>query len=75
MRPLTWALKEVDPVGLHRQPGNLGIVKIIRYIRSDMYSASAKKNLAGRCPPLANGALCLNTPKHNVKSGPGGDRH
>ena len=21
MRPLTWALKEVDPVGLHRQSG------------------------------------------------------
>jgi hypothetical protein len=22
MRPLTWALNEVDPVGLHRQSGN-----------------------------------------------------
>jgi len=43
MRPLTWALKEVDPVVLLRQSGisgNLGIVKIIRYIRSDMYTAS-----------------------------------
>ena len=37
IRPLTWSLKEVDPVGLHRQSGN--------------------------------GALCLNTPQHNGKSG------
>jgi len=37
-------LKEVDPVVLLRQSGisgNLGIVKILRYIRSDMYTASA----------------------------------
>jgi hypothetical protein len=34
MSPLTWAMKEVDPVRLHRQPGihaqDLGIVKILR---------------------------------------------
>ena len=27
-----------------------------------------KNILAGRCPPPANGALCLSTPKHNGKS-------
>ena len=46
MRPPTWALNEVDPVGLHRQlgytcAGNLGIVKILRYLRSDKCTASA----------------------------------
>jgi hypothetical protein len=34
MSPLTWAMKEVDPVRLHRQSGihaqDLGIVKILR---------------------------------------------
>ena len=35
IKPLTWALKEVDPVGLHRQvrhtcSGNLGIVEIFK---------------------------------------------
>jgi hypothetical protein len=28
----------------------------------------AKNVLAGRCSPLANGALCLSTPKYNAKS-------
>jgi len=28
----------------HICSGNLGIVKILRYIRSDMYTVSAKKN-------------------------------
>jgi hypothetical protein len=37
MSPLTWALKEVDPVGLHRQPGIHA-----QENRSDMYTASAK---------------------------------
>jgi len=53
----------------HTCPGNLGIVKILRYIRSDI----AKKNWQedGTPPPLllANGALCLSTPKHNGKFG------
>jgi hypothetical protein len=48
----------------HTCSGKLGIVKILRFIRSDI----AKKKIAGRCP-LANGALCLSTPKHNGKSG------
>ena len=61
MRPLTWAQKEINPVYLHRQSGNLGIVKILRYIRSDMYTASATNN----------GVLCLITPKHNGKSSTG----
>jgi hypothetical protein len=59
MRPLTWALKEVDPVGLHRQSGmhtcsgNLGIVKILRYIRSDMYTAKIhrKQKIGRKIPP------------------------
>jgi len=41
----------------HTCSGNLGIVKILRYIRSDMYTAF----LAGRWGPLANGTLCLST--------------
>jgi len=44
----------------HTCSGNLGIVKILRYIRSDI----VKKNLAGR-----HRVLCLSTPKHNGKSG------
>jgi len=51
-------------IGLHRQldSGKLGIVKILRYIRSDMYTGR-------KIPPLGNGALCLSTPKHSGKSG------
>jgi hypothetical protein len=48
----------------HTCSGKLGIVKILRFIRSDI----VKKIFAGRCP-LANGDLCLRTPKHNGKSG------
>jgi len=33
---------------------------------SDMYTASATNS---KMPLLANGALCLSTPKHNGKSG------
>jgi hypothetical protein len=44
MRPLTWAMKEVDPVRLHRQSGihaqDLGIVKILR-----------KKKIGRKMPP------------------------
>jgi len=72
MRPLTWALKEVDPVDLHRQstlslcleslrnrtPSNLKLDHISK-------NPSYKKNLTGRWDPLANGG----TPKHNGKSG------
>ena len=57
----------------HTCSGNLGIVKILRYIRSDRV---CKKNAwLEDAPPLANGALCLSAPKHNGKSGTGGDRH
>ena len=52
----------------HTCSGILGIVIILRYSRSDMYTASATQEDA---PPLANGALCLSTPKHNGKSGTG----
>ena len=54
---LTWALKEVDPVGLHRQSGNC------------IHRGGG--NWQEDSPPLANGALYLNTPKHNDKSGTG----
>jgi hypothetical protein len=47
----------------HTCSGNVGIVKILCYIRSYMYTASARR------APLVNGALCLSTPKHNGKSG------
>ena len=71
MRPLTWTLKGVDPVAIHKQSrhtcsGNLGIVKILRYIGS-------KQIFGSKMGPLANGALCLNTPKHKGKSGTEGD--
>jgi hypothetical protein len=36
MRPLTWSLKEVDPIGLHMLRK---FRKILRYIKSDMYTA------------------------------------
>ena len=66
MRPLTWAMKEVDPVGTQTVrrtcSGNLGIVKILRY-------QTSKTMFDRKMGPLANGALCLNTPKHNGKSG------
>jgi len=53
----------------HTCSGNLGIVKILRYIRSDMYDVHFWQEDG---PPLANGALCLSTPKHNGKSGTAG---
>ena len=49
--------------------GNLGIVKILRYIRSDMHTA-VFGFWQEDAPPLANRALCLSTHKHNGKSGP-----
>ena len=67
-----WALKEVDAVGLHRQSGsqavrhtcsgNTGIVKILRYIRPDMYTASAK-HFFGRkkSPPVKGGPVLKHT--------------
>ena len=55
----------------HICSGNLGIVKILRYIRSDMLKKIKKK--IGRKmpppPPLGNAALYLSTPKHNGNSG------
>jgi hypothetical protein len=59
MSPLTWALKEVDPVGLHRQPGIHA-----QENRSDMYTTSAKHFFGRKMPPpLANGTLCLSNGK------------
>jgi hypothetical protein len=54
----------------HTCSGNLGIVKILRYIRSDMYTAKIhrKKTFWQEDAPLANGAFVL---KHNGKSGTG----
>jgi hypothetical protein len=47
MRPLTWTLKEVESgrttqTVMHTCSGKLGIVKIVCYIRSDMYTASSQ---------------------------------
>ena len=56
----------------HTCSGNLGIVKILRYIRSDICTlrkSIVKTNLAGRWAPWPTGALCLSTLKHNGKSG------
>jgi hypothetical protein len=39
----------------HACSGNLGIVKILRYIRSDMYTASAQIAWAGRWTPWPMG--------------------
>jgi hypothetical protein len=41
----------------HACSGNLGIVQLLRYIRSAMYTAFFGRKMA----PLANGALCLST--------------
>lgn len=69
MRPcarlISWVLKEVDPVGpthavRHTCSGKLGIVKILRYYRSDIVKKITPH------PPLANGVMCLST---MVKSG------
>ena len=51
----------------HTCSGKLRIVKILRYIRSDMYTAFFGRKMG----PLANGALYLSIPKHNGKSGTG----
>ena len=63
-------MKEVNSIGLHRQSDiytcsrNLGIVKIPHKQKS------IAKNIFGRkMGPLANGALCLSTPKYDGKSG------
>ena len=37
-----------------------------------MYTASARNKIGRKMPPpIANGTLCLSTPKHNGKSGTG----
>ena len=76
MRPLTWALKEVDPVDLHRQSGIHAheIQEQLKYYAILGQTCTLRKIhhpffLAGRWGPLANGSLCLSTPKHNGKSG------
>jgi hypothetical protein len=80
MMPLTWALKDVYPVGLHRQSGIhaqeiyeylkyyaiLGQICTLRLQQIRSYYIFPIY-LAGRWA-LANGALCLSTAKHNGKS-------
>ena len=60
MRSLTWALKELNPVGLHRQSD----------IRNNAFkfkiAQQKQKSIEFVCwqedgPPLANGVLCLST--------------
>ena len=44
MMPLTWALKEIDPVEpTQAVSGNLGIVKILGYVRSDKFKIAPLK--------------------------------
>ena len=52
MRPLTWALKEVDPVGLHIQSG-IHAQEIVKFkIAPHNYAKIHRKNkLAGRWNP------------------------
>jgi hypothetical protein len=78
MRPLTWALKEVDPVGLHRQTINSIIMSgIVPKKNAFKFKIAPHKQKSiviifwGQegGPLLANGALC--TLKHNGKSGTG----
>jgi hypothetical protein len=65
MRPLIWALKEVDPVCLHSQSGIRIKFKIAPHKQK-----SIVKNFFGRkMGPLGNWALCLSTTNHNGKSG------
>ena len=66
------ALREVNPIGLHRQSGILLHAQEIL----EFYIAPHKqKSIVETCfwqedaPPLANGALCFSTPKHNGKPG------
>ena len=54
----------------HTCSGNLGIVQILRYIRSDMYTAFFWQEDGPSCPTGGVG-LCLSTRKHNGKSGTG----
>jgi hypothetical protein len=82
---LTWALKEVDPVGLHRQSG-IHTQEIHVWNRSEKQNAFKFKSAPHKqksivkkicqedahhpSPPLfANWALCLSTLKHNGKYG------
>ena len=64
------ALKEVNPVGLHRQSG-IYVQEILKFLIAPHKQKSiVKKVFFGRkMGPLANGAPCLSTPKHNGKSG------
>ena len=53
----------------HTCPGNLGIVKILRYIKSDKFKIAShkqtsivkKKKIGRKMVPLAPLALCLST--------------
>jgi len=64
MRPLTWALKEVDPVGLHRQSG-IQAQEILKFkLHHISKNPSYTKKIGRKMPipsPLANGALCLSS--------------
>jgi hypothetical protein len=63
------ALKEVDPVGLHRQSG-IHAQEILKFKIAPHKQKSIVKNFFGRnMGPLTNGVLCLSTPQHNGKSG------
>ena len=69
MRPLTWARKEVDPVGLQRQSTLSLCLESLRNRTPSNLKAKIHRNSflwqMGQRGPV------LNTPKHNGKSGTG----
>ena len=75
MRPLIWALKEVDPVGLQgSQAYMLKNAFKFKIAPHKQISIIKKNNFDRKIPPPPrppdNGALYLSTHKHNGKSGP-----
>jgi hypothetical protein len=75
MRPLTWALKEVHPVGFVAHSHRLSTWSLCLESLRNRTPTNLKLNHISKNPwqedkpHLANGALCLSTRKHNGKSG------
>ena len=76
LRSLIWALKEVDPVRPIRQSGmHAQEIGIINKYYAILGQTCKQKFWQDDGPPLANGALCLSTPKYNGNSGTGDTKH
>ena len=70
MRPLTWALKEVNSVGLAQAVNSIIMSGIAPKQKFKITPHKHKSIVFGRkMGPLANGAMCSSTAKHNGKSG------